>query len=99
MFKFFTGNGLKSNNQSVLNQLTHLLISSRSTHQIYRSFDDGQEVRFVFLDISKTFEKVCHKSLIFKLSYQSTFKKQKFKILCIFAAALEKQPFRNVVKK
>ena len=30
-------------------------------------FDDGFEVRSVFLDISKAFDKVWHKGIIFKL--------------------------------
>ena len=37
------------------------------THEIYQSFDDNVEVRAVFLDISKAFDKVWHKGLIFKL--------------------------------
>ena len=45
----------------VLNQLLSI------TYQIYKCFDDGQEVRYVFLDISKAFDKVWHKGLIFKL--------------------------------
>ena len=68
MFKFFTENSLISQNQSgfkpgdsCTNQ--HLSI----THQIYKSFDDGHEVGFVFLDMSKAFDKVWHKGLIFKL--------------------------------
>ena len=36
-------------------------------HEIYQSFDNGFEVRGVFLDISKAFDKVWHKALIFKL--------------------------------
>ena len=31
--------------------------------EIYKSFDDGLEVRGVFLDISKTFDKVWHEGL------------------------------------
>ena len=46
---------------SCINQL--LAIS----HEIYNSFDDGFEVRGVFLDISKMFDKVWHEGLIFKL--------------------------------
>ena len=38
------------------------------THEIYKSFDDGLEVRGVFLDISKAFDKVWHEGLLLKLS-------------------------------
>ena len=37
------------------------------THEIYKSFDDGYEVRGVFLDISKAFDKVWHQGLHYKL--------------------------------
>ena len=37
------------------------------THEIYKSFDNDFEVRGVFLDISKAFDKVWHKGLIYKL--------------------------------
>ena len=37
------------------------------THEIYKSFDDGLEVRSVFLDISKAFDKVWHDGVILKL--------------------------------
>ena len=37
------------------------------THEVYKSFDDGFEVRSVFLDISKAFDKVWHQGIIFKL--------------------------------
>ena len=37
------------------------------THEIYSTFDDGFEVRSVFLDISKAFDKVWHEGIIFKL--------------------------------
>ena len=68
MFEFFIANNLISKNQSgfrpgdsCINQLLSI------THEIYQSFDDNLEVRAVFLDISKAFEKVWHKGLIFKL--------------------------------
>ena len=68
MFKFFTKNSLISQNQlefkpgdSCTNQLLSI------THQIYKSFDNSHEVRSVFLDMSKTFDKEWHKCLIFKL--------------------------------
>ena len=46
---------------SCINQLLSI------THDIYQSFDNGFEVRGVFLDISKAFDKVWHKGLIYKL--------------------------------
>ena len=68
MFKFFTENNLISLNQSgfkpadsCVNQLLSI------THQIFKSLDNGHEVRSVFLDMSKAFDKVWHKGLIFKL--------------------------------
>ena len=33
------------------------------THHIYKSFDCGYEVRGVFLDVSKTFDKVWHEDI------------------------------------
>ena len=38
------------------------------THEIYKSFDESHEVRDVFLDISKAFNKVWYDGLIFKLT-------------------------------
>ena len=68
MFKFFIENDLISPNQSgfkpgdsCINQLLSI------THDIYKSFDCGYEVRGVFLDISKAFDKVWHDGIIFKL--------------------------------
>ena len=49
MFKFFTENSLISQNQSKFkpgDSCTNQLFSV--THQIYKSFDDGQKVRSVF---------------------------------------------------
>ena len=64
---FFTKNDLISHNQSgfkpgdsCINQLLSV------THEIYKSFDDVLDVRRIFLDISKAFDKVCHKVLIYK---------------------------------
>ena len=37
------------------------------THEIYSSFDDGFEVRNVFLDISQALNKVWHERIIFKV--------------------------------
>ena len=68
MLKFFTENNLISQNESSFkpgrscgNQLLPI------THQIHKSFDDGHEVRSVFLNMSKSFDKLWHKGLIFKL--------------------------------
>ena len=68
MFSFFIENDLISQNQSgfnpgdsCINQLLSII------HEIYKSFDDGWEVRGVFLDISKAFDKICHKGLVLKL--------------------------------
>ena len=69
MFTFFTENNLISPNQSgfrpgdsCVNQLLAI------THEIYKSFDEGFEVRGVFLDISKAFDKVWHEGLFLKLN-------------------------------
>ena len=59
MFSFFIENDLISQNQSSLKPtdscINHLL---SITYEIYKSFDDGWEVRGIFLDISKVFDKV-----------------------------------------
>ena len=59
MFEYFKANNLNSLNQSgfkpgnsCLNQLLSI------THEIYQSFDKGFEVRGVFLDILKAFDKL-----------------------------------------
>ena len=68
IFRFLIENNWISSNQSgfkprdsCINQLLSI------THEICKSFDDGFEVRDVFLDISKTFDKVWHKVIIIKL--------------------------------
>ena len=68
MYEFFTENNLISPTQSgfkpddsCINQLLSI------THEMYKSFDDGLEVRGIFLDISKAFDKVCHQGLLHKL--------------------------------
>ena len=68
MFGFFFDKGLISANQlgfkpgdSCINQFLSI------THNIYQSFDDGYEVRGVFPDISKAFDKALHGGLILKL--------------------------------
>ena len=68
MFECFIQNNLIAPNQpgfktgdSCINQLVSI------THEIYKSFDDGYEVRGVFLDILKAFDKVWHQGLHYKL--------------------------------
>ena len=68
MFDFFSKNHLISRNQSgfkpggsCINQLLSI------THEIYKSFDDGLDVRGVFLNISKAFDKAWHKDLLYKV--------------------------------
>ena len=58
LYKFLNENDLLSSNQSgfrprdsCINQLLSI------THEIYKSFDNGLEVRGVFLDIYKAFDK------------------------------------------
>lgn len=46
---------------SAVNQLLHL------SHEIFKALDDGKEIRMVFCDISKAFDRVWHKGLIAKL--------------------------------
>ena len=68
MLKYFSVNKLISKNQSGLqpgdsciNQLLSI------TREIFTSFDNGLEVRSVFLNISKAFDKAWHEELIIKL--------------------------------
>ena len=69
MFTFFTENNFKTPNQSgfrpgnsCVNQLLAL------THKIYKLFDEGFEVRQVFLDVSKASNKVWYEGLLLELN-------------------------------
>ena len=65
--KFLDNNPLNSNQSGFkpggpcINQLTAV------THDIFKSFDDGLEVRGVLLDVSKSFNKVWHEEIIYNL--------------------------------
>ena len=68
LYEYFIENELISSSQSgfktgdsCINQLLSV------THDIYQSFDNGFEVRGVFLDISTTFDKAWQRGLIYKL--------------------------------
>ena len=68
MYSHIFGNNLISDKQSgyrrndcTIKQLLSI------THAIYKTFDDNQELRAVFLDISRAFDRVWHKGIIFKL--------------------------------
>ena len=46
---------------SAINQLVNI------SNDFWRALDSGKEIRVVFCDISKTFDRVWHKALLFKL--------------------------------
>ena len=68
IFNYLSVNKLISKNQSGF-QLSDSCINRllSITHKIFTCFDTGLEVRRVFLDISKAFDKVWHEGLISKL--------------------------------
>ena len=69
LFEYLIENDLISPNQSGFktgDSCTNQLISI--THEIHQSFDDGFEVRGVFLDVSEAFNKVWHNGFIYKLN-------------------------------
>ena len=73
LFNYFTENNLLSPHQSHFipgDSCVQQLISI--THEIYNAFDfnPSLEVRGVFLDVSKAFDKVWHDGLIYKLKHK-----------------------------
>ena len=67
-FFFFSENDLIPPKQSGFrpgDPCTNQLLSI--PHEFLSAFDDGHEVRGVFLDISKAFDRVWHEVLLFKL--------------------------------
>ena len=70
LFRYLEDKNLLNCNQSGFcpgDSCVHQLLSI--THEIYKAFDANStlEVRGVFLDLSNTFDKVWHGSLIYKL--------------------------------
>ena len=37
------------------------------SHELHEALDNGHDMRIVFMDMSKAFDKVWHKGVIFKL--------------------------------
>ena len=69
MLNFFVENKLISSNQSGFKPGGSWINQPLSiTHEIYESFDVGFEVKSVFLDITKAFDKVWHDGIIYKLT-------------------------------
>ena len=94
IFEYLTTNKLISDNQSgfkpddsCINQLLSI------THEIYHSLDNGLEVRGVFLDISKAFDKVWHEGLILKLNQYGISEN----LLCLIKCFLKNRKQRVVL--
>ena len=67
MLKYFLDNNLITPKQSGFRPGDSCINQLLSITHIFTSFDNGLEVRGVFLDISKAFDKVFHDGLIYKL--------------------------------
>ena len=70
LYNYITANNLLTHHQSgfirgdsTVNQLAYIY------NDICRAVDDGKEVRAVFCDISKAFDRVWHRGLLFKLDH------------------------------
>ena len=67
LINFFKNQSGFEPGDSCINQLLSI------TNKIFAPFDNGLEVRSVFLDISKAFDKVWHEGLIFKMPFLVNF--------------------------
>ena len=72
MFELFIKNKLNYPSQSGF-KLGYFYINKLFfiTREVYSSFDEGLEVRSIFLDIVKVFDKVWHDGIFFKLTENS----------------------------
>ena len=73
LFKYLEGNNLLSGNQSGFrpdNSCVDQLLSV--THEVYKAFDANPslEVRGLFLDLSKAFDKVWHDGLMYRCMWK-----------------------------
>ena len=75
MVQVLIGNTLISSKQVSFKQGGSCIKQLLSITQKCMSFDDGFEMRDLFLDISEGFDKVWYKSIIFKLKQNGTFGK------------------------
>ena len=74
IFGLFIENDLISQHQSGFNPGDSCINQVLSiTYKIYQSFDEGLDVRSVFLDISKAFDEVWHDGIVFKLKWNGIF--------------------------
>ena len=94
MYNYFIANNLITKNQSgfrpndsVTNQLISLVES------IHSAFDINHEIRSVYLDMSKAFDKVWHEGLIFKLKQNGI----KGKLLNLFESYLSNRKQRVMI--
>ena len=73
MFGYFIANDLISQHQSGFKYADSCINQFLSvTHEIYQSFDEDYNVRSVFLNISKAFDKVWRDGPVFKLKQNRT---------------------------
>ena len=95
MFKHLLDNNLISFNQSGfkpgdfwINEL------SATTHDIFKGFDHVLEIRGVFLNISKVFDKVWHEGVIYKLRRNGVYRNL-LQLLIIFLHSKKERVLLN----
>ena len=94
MLKYFLDNNLIAPKQSGFRPGDSCINQRLSiTHDIFTSFDNGLEVRGVFLDISKAFDKVWHDGVIYTLKQNGI----KDKLLCLLINFLKNRQQKVVL--